>query len=103
MEAEFPFIDFDELMRRVEDLVCGVVERVLADAEGRALLAELNPKFAAPKRPFRRMPYKAAIVWLKEHGFKKDDGTTYEEGEVGCNQVQLNYRARTSPRRPSAS
>lgn len=29
------------------------------------------------------MNYSEAIVWLKEHDIKKDDGTYYEFGEVG--------------------
>ena len=27
------------------------------------------------------MQYVEAIAWLKEHGYKKEDGTYYEEGE----------------------
>lgn len=38
--------------------------------------------FEPPKRPFRRMNYSDAIVWLKEHNIKKDDGSYYEFGEV---------------------
>ncbi len=38
--------------------------------------------FKPPKRPFKRMNYTDAIVWLKEHDIKKDDGTYYEFGEV---------------------
>lgn len=30
------------------------------------------------------MNYSEAIVWLKEHDIKKDDGTYYEFGEVGA-------------------
>ena len=33
------------------------------------------------RRPFRRMQYVEAIDWLKEHGYKKEDGTFYEVGE----------------------
>jgi len=33
------------------------------------------------RRPFRRMQYVEAIAWLKEHGYKKEDGTFYEIGE----------------------
>lgn len=40
--------------------------------------------FKPPKRPFRRMNYTDAIVWLKEHDVKKDDGTYYEFGEVSA-------------------
>lgn len=38
--------------------------------------------FKPPKRPFKRMNYSDAIIWLKEHDIKKDDGTYYEFGEV---------------------
>ena len=31
------------------------------------------------------MNYSDAIVYLKEHNIKKDDGTFYEFGEVWCN------------------
>ncbi|CAB1351971.1 unnamed protein product, partial [Coregonus sp. 'balchen'] len=37
--------------------------------------------FKPPKRPFKRMNYSDAIIWLKEHDIKKDDGTYYEFGE----------------------
>lgn len=38
--------------------------------------------FERPKQPFKRMNYADAIVWLKKHDVKKDDGTYYEFGEV---------------------
>uniref|UniRef100_UPI00358FA314 asparagine--tRNA ligase, cytoplasmic n=1 Tax=Myxine glutinosa TaxID=7769 RepID=UPI00358FA314 len=80
VEAECPFISFDDLLTRLEDLVCDVVDRVLASSHA-ALLHEVNPSFKAPQRPFRRMDYSEAIAWLKEHDVKKDDGTFYEFGE----------------------
>jgi len=80
IEAEFPFIDFNELLNRLEDLVCDVVDRVLKSPLGH-LVHELNPKFVPPKRPFRRMRYTEAIQWLKDHDYKKEDGSYYEEGE----------------------
>lgn len=45
-------------------------------------IKELNPGFEKPKRPFRRMPYAEAIEWLRKDGYKKEDGTLYEFGEV---------------------
>lgn len=33
------------------------------------------------RRPFRRMKYVEAIEWLKENGYKKEDGSFYEIGE----------------------
>ena len=45
-------------------------------------LFQFNQNFKAPKRPFKRLEYKDAITYLKEHDIKKDDGTFYEFGEV---------------------
>ena len=41
----------------------------------------LSQDFTPPKRPFKRMNYSEAIVYLKENDIKKDDGTYYEFGE----------------------
>ncbi|KAG5840987.1 hypothetical protein ANANG_G00194780 [Anguilla anguilla] len=80
IEAECPFITYEDLLIRLEDLVCDVVERVLKSPAA-SLLYDLNPDFKPPKRPFKRMNYTEAIDWLKEHDIKKDDGTYYEFGE----------------------
>eukprot|EP00050_Salpingoeca_kvevrii_P006336 m.288772 g.288772 ORF g.288772 m.288772 type:complete len:554 (+) comp12025_c0_seq1:20-1681(+) len=80
IEAECPFIDFDDLLDRLENLICDVVDRVLNSPAGE-ILRELNPDFKAPKRPFRRMNYADAIEYLREHNITKDDGTYYEFGE----------------------
>ncbi|CAN0320610.1 unnamed protein product [Lampetra fluviatilis] len=80
VEAECPFITFEDLLQRVEDLVCDVVERALSSPLAPQLL-EVNPGFVAPKRPFRRMDYTDAIAWLREHNVTKEDGTFYEFGE----------------------
>jgi len=80
IEGECPFIDFEELLTRVEDMVCDVVDRFLKSKEGE-LLKDLNPDFVPPKRPFKRMDYEDAVKWLKEDGYKKEDGTFYEFGE----------------------
>ncbi|NXD73650.1 SYNC protein, partial [Eolophus roseicapillus] len=80
IEAECPFLSFEELLDRLENLVCDVVDRVLKSPAA-GLLYDLNPGFQPPKRPFRRMNYSEAIEWLKEHDVKKEDGTYYEFGE----------------------
>ncbi|XP_028416004.1 asparagine--tRNA ligase, cytoplasmic-like isoform X1 [Dendronephthya gigantea] len=80
VEAECPFITFEDLLDRIEDLACDVVDRVLKSPY-KDLLYELNPDFKPPKKPFKRMNYTDAIVYLKEHDIRKDDGTFYEFGE----------------------
>ncbi|XP_067665731.1 asparagine--tRNA ligase, cytoplasmic-like [Haliotis asinina] len=80
VEAECSFLDFDGLLDRLEDLVCDVVDRVLKTPYGE-IVYELNPDFKPPKKPFRRMQYTDAIVYLKENNITKDDGTFYEFGE----------------------
>ncbi|KAG8319442.1 hypothetical protein J6590_091807 [Homalodisca vitripennis] len=42
VEAECPFISFDDLLDRLEDLVCDVVQRVLDSPYGE-IVYELNP------------------------------------------------------------
>ncbi|XP_053958249.1 asparagine--tRNA ligase, cytoplasmic [Anastrepha ludens] len=80
IEAECPFATFEDLLNRLEDLVCDVVDRILKSPWGH-IVQELNPDFKPPKRPFRRMNYADAIKWLKENNVTKDDGTFYEFGE----------------------
>lgn len=42
IEAECPFITFEDLLTRLEDLVCDVVDRVLKSPAGQ-LLYDINP------------------------------------------------------------
>lgn len=42
IEAERPFITFDDLLNSLEDLVCDVVDRVLKGPYGE-IVKELNP------------------------------------------------------------
>lgn len=80
IEGECPFITFDELLDRLEDLICDVVDRVLKSPLG-YLVHELNPNFKMPKRPFKRMDYSEAIEYLRANNITKEDGTYYEFGE----------------------
>lgn len=80
VEAECPFITFDDLLDRLEDLICDVVDRVLKSPMGEVVY-ELNPNFQVPTRPFLRMNYSEAIEYLKKNNITKDDGSFYEFGE----------------------
>ena len=109
VEAECPFISFEDLLERLEDLVVDVSERVMA-SEYAALVKELNPNFQVPKKPFRRMDYAEAIEYLKANEITKDDGSFYEFGEVYLVPISnagqklmigLNDYFRTSPKPPS--
>ncbi|KAJ3294493.1 hypothetical protein HK104_003531 [Borealophlyctis nickersoniae] len=71
-EAEMSFITFDDLLSFIEDMIVAVVDQLMADPVGGAIIKELNPDFKPPRKPFRRMQYSEAIQWLKEHGIKKD-------------------------------
>merc|ERR1712227_1111908 len=80
VEAECPFIEFEDLLDRIEDLLVDVIDRLMKSPAGK-LVYELNPKFVPPTKPFMRMDYKVAIEYLREHDIKKDDGTYYEFGD----------------------
>ncbi len=64
VEAELDGIDFEDLLIHIEDLICSVVDAVLADPAAAALIKLLNPSFVKPQRPFKRMRYAEAIDWL---------------------------------------
>ncbi|KAJ1926537.1 asparagine--tRNA ligase [Tieghemiomyces parasiticus] len=81
LEIESAFITFDDLLDIIENMIVDVVDRVQKDPRSRALLAQLNPDFQAPQRPFLRMDYKDAITWLQEHDIKKEDGSNFEFGD----------------------
>jgi len=81
VEAERPFITFDELLDSIEDLICDLIERVASDPVAGKVLKELNPNFKPPKKPFKRMEYSQAIKYLKENNITKESGDFYEFGE----------------------
>lgn len=80
IEAECPFISYNDLLDRLEDLVCDVVDRILKTPYA-SVVYELNPDFKPPKKPFKRMPYTDALKFLKDNNITKDDGTFYEFGD----------------------
>lgn len=80
LEAEMPFITFDELLQCMENLICDTIQRVLDSPYGKTL-REINPNIAVPKRPFKRMDYSDALVWLRENDIKNPEGKFYEFGD----------------------
>ncbi|KAH9912590.1 asparaginyl-tRNA synthetase, partial [Amylocystis lapponica] len=72
LEAELAFITFDDLMDHIESVICDVVDRLLAAPGTAALIKQLNPNFSAPARPFMRLSYVDAIMWLNEHGIQHE-------------------------------
>jgi asparaginyl-tRNA synthetase len=64
IEAELDFIDFEDLLEHLEQIICRVIEITLADEEIAGYIKELHPEFKAPSRPFKRMRYSDAIDWL---------------------------------------
>lgn len=80
LEAECPFITFEDLLNRIESLICDVVDYMLKSPYA-SLLKELNPKIKPLARPFRRMEYTEAIEYLRDHNICKPDDSFYEFGD----------------------
>lgn len=78
IEAERPFITFEDLLQTIEDLVCDVIDRVEAKMKGdmdtflRASGGKAIPKL---ERPFMRMTYEDAVAYCREHKIYKDPET----------------------------
>lgn len=81
IEAELDFITFDDLLAHLEFVMCRVVELALANPQIAKLILDLNPKFEAPERPFKRMKYADAIEWLNEHDIKTGEGEAHKFGD----------------------
>jgi len=72
IEAERPFITFNELLDTIEDLVVDVATRV-ATGPLKEVLATINPNFKVPAKPFKRMNYADAVKYCREHEIYKDE------------------------------
>ncbi|KCV70285.1 asparaginyl-tRNA synthetase [Fonticula alba] len=81
VEAECSFISFEDLLNRVEKLVCDVSNHIWNHPVAGKILREVNPSFTPPEAPFLRMSYIEGIEWLNEHGQLKPDGTPYVFGD----------------------
>ncbi|KAK5692194.1 hypothetical protein LTR17_025485 [Elasticomyces elasticus] len=81
VEAELDFITFDDLLNHLEDVICSVIDLVLAQPRINKMIHDLNPKFQKPSRPFKRMRYADAITWLNDHGINNEDDKPHEFGD----------------------
>ena len=75
VEAEMPFITFDQLLDHIEDLVTSVLDKFYQ-------LYPSESKITFTK-PFKRMTYKDAIQFCQEHKIYKEEDTQtfYEYGD----------------------
>jgi len=64
-EAEYSFIDFDELLNRIDNMITETIEQTIKDLGD--ILTMLNPTFKKPQKPFMRMTYADAINYCNEH------------------------------------
>jgi asparaginyl-tRNA synthetase len=64
VEAELDFIEFGDLLEHLEEVICAVIDVLLADEATSGYIKTLNPGFQSPSRPFLRMRYSDAIGWL---------------------------------------
>ncbi len=86
VEAELGFLDFNDLLTHIEELICQTVDRLLANPKTKAMIDSLWPEgqsFQAPTRPFMRMDYRDAIKYLNEHNITRPG----EDGVEGPHQV----------------
>lgn len=101
IEAELAFITFDDLLAHLEEMICRTIDHVWNDPEIRQHIQDLNkeankeekkraakegkePKlyeFQPPQRPFMRMSYADAIIWLNEHNIPNEDGEPHKFGD----------------------
>ncbi|GAA5832335.1 hypothetical protein JCM11251_006413 [Rhodosporidiobolus azoricus] len=103
VEAELAFLDFNDLLNHIEELICQTIDRVLADPKMKALIdqlwagAEGGKTFQPPSRPFMRMDYRDAIKWLNEHGITRpnEDGSGEGPHEIGDDIAEAAERKMT--------
>jgi asparaginyl-tRNA synthetase len=83
VEAELDFIEFNDLLDHLEEMISRVVDKVLADETMRGYVKALNPGFQKPSRPFMRMKYEEAIEWLNKQDppIPNEDGNPHVFGD----------------------
>jgi asparaginyl-tRNA synthetase len=81
IEAELDYVNFDDLLTHLEEVMCRVLEVTMSDPLIKQYITDLNPEFAMPERPFKRMKYQDAIDWLVEHNIPNEDGEPHKFGD----------------------
>jgi asparaginyl-tRNA synthetase len=70
LEAEMPFISFEDLLNALEDLIVDTTQRVM-DMAGEDI-KKMNPDFKVPSRPFKRMKYSECVKFCNDNEIYKD-------------------------------
>jgi asparaginyl-tRNA synthetase len=91
IEAEYGFIDFEELMSRIEALVVDSIQALMASPVG-PVIAKRNPQFKALQKGFRRLSYTDAIAYCNEHSILKDPEHPDQPFEFGDDIAELAER-----------
>ncbi|KAL9655558.1 hypothetical protein ABK040_002225 [Willaertia magna] len=85
VEAELPFIQFEDLLASLEDLLVDVTDRVFEKAKDLVLSVNPNAEKLREllKRPFKRMTYSECIQFCKDNEVYKDEENKifFEYGE----------------------
>ncbi len=83
VEAELDFIDFEDLLDHLEEMISRVITTILDDKEIAGYIKALNPKLKVPTRPFKRMRYSDAIDWLnaQDPPILNEDGNPHVFGD----------------------
>ncbi|KAF1945790.1 asparaginyl-tRNA synthetase [Clathrospora elynae] len=81
IEAELDYVNFEEMLIHLEEVMCRVLEVTMADPVIKQHIMDLNPEFQMPERPFKRMKYHDAIDWLVEHNIPNEDGEPHKFGD----------------------
>ncbi len=81
IEAELDFITFEDLLTHLEEVMCTVLTHALSNPVIAKAVADLNPTFTLPARPFLRMKYSDAIIWLNEHSILNENNEPHSFGD----------------------
>lgn len=82
VEAEMPFLSFDDLLDAMEDLIVDVTQRVFDKAGDMLLKINPNAQQLLFKKPFKRMTYEDCIKFCNENGIlNPETEQPYQFGE----------------------